>query len=336
MTPAGPSTTARSGPLIALEPLEPLDPLDIVQQRAARITAGQVHHAYRAQSRGPGSNVCEHRLSSVGNPSTLKIVCPDVGAQGLDEPHGSPVLHVIDYLAGRLNLGCLAKIRAFPESRPYPSQCMIPAGVNFSTGSIGIGTMASIGRTRAGRWVADRFTRGRSRLHVAPAGDTKLKEDVAWNAPTDPSAPLLDSVLRVVHLSCRTSAPVVPDVAAGRVATGNHDGASLTKMGAGDQGGRLAHTGRDRLVHGRSHNVDELVRDHGSPADLAGYRQGRPRGATLRSRTRPAPVQPDAPAHRHQFSRLGCPTSPSEHCGAAVALPKARTRCSGRTGWPRW
>ncbi|MAV15207.1 MAG: hypothetical protein CMG08_00120, partial [Candidatus Marinimicrobia bacterium] len=52
---------------------------------------------------------------------------------------GSPVFHAIQYLLGNLDKDYLTELRAYHGLQAYPSRTKDPDGVDFSTGSVGLG-----------------------------------------------------------------------------------------------------------------------------------------------------------------------------------------------------
>ena len=84
------------------------------------------------------------------------------------KPHASPVLHAIEYLLGRLDRSYLTRLRDFGGLQSYPSRTKDPFPVDFSTGSVGLGSAAPLFGALADRYVElARRRRDRRPLHLA-------------------------------------------------------------------------------------------------------------------------------------------------------------------------
>src|SRR3954447_11637486 len=104
---------------------ERLAVLDSVQRRVLWLATSIIHHANRVRETASGVKVGGHQASSasmVGIMTALyfeHLAAPDRVSV---KPHASPVLHVINYLLGRLDPGYLTKLRAFGGLQSYPSR----------------------------------------------------------------------------------------------------------------------------------------------------------------------------------------------------------------------
>ncbi len=84
------------------------------------------------------------------------------------KPHASPVLHAIEYLLGRLDRSYLTRLRDFGGLQSYPSRTKDPYPVDYSTGSVGLGSAAPLFGALADRFVADAARHlDRRPLHLA-------------------------------------------------------------------------------------------------------------------------------------------------------------------------
>ena len=136
------------------------------------------------------------------------------------KPHASPVLHAINYLLGRLERGYLETLRAYGGLQSYPSRTKDPDPVDYSTGSVGIGATAPVWGAIARRYL------GHHRLEAPPTGrqiallgDAELDEGACWEAIADPSVARLGEILWVIDLNRQSLDRVVPDIAAGQLAS---------------------------------------------------------------------------------------------------------------------
>ena len=135
------------------------------------------------------------------------------------KPHASPVLHAINYLLGRLEPRYLETLRQFGGLQSYPSRAKDPDPVDYSTGSVGIGATAPIWGALAHRYVAGHFDVPVGGRQIALIGDAELDEGACWEAIADPMVARLGEVLWVVDLNRQSLDRVVPDIAAGRLAS---------------------------------------------------------------------------------------------------------------------
>ena len=128
------------------------------------------------------------------------------------KPHASPVFHAVQYLLGNLDRSYLTTLRAFGGLQSYPSRTKDPDGVDFSTGSVGLGAAAPLFAAAARRYVDAHFgARPRSRF-IALIGDAELDEGNIWEAVADPATDGLGDVLWIVDVNRQSLDRVVPGV----------------------------------------------------------------------------------------------------------------------------
>jgi pyruvate dehydrogenase E1 component len=117
------------------------------------------------------------------------------------KPHASPVYHAVQYLLGNLDRSYLSTLRAFGGLQSYPSRTKDPDGVDFSTGSVGLGAAAPLFAAATRRYVDAHFgARPRSRF-IAIIGDAELDEGNIWEAVADPATDGLGDVLWIVDVN---------------------------------------------------------------------------------------------------------------------------------------
>src|SRR6201985_3186659 len=206
-------TTARRDELAVLE---------AVQNRVLWLATSIVHHANRVRKTPSGVKVGGHQASSASVVSIMTALyfrhlrAPDRVSV---KPHASPVLHAIEYLLGQLDRRYLTTLREFGGLQSYPSRLKDPVPADFSTGSVGIGATATIWSALAHRYVAGHFEVPQGGRHIALVGDAELDEGAVWEALVDPVVPHLGEVLWIVDLNRQSLDRVVPDIAAGRIAS---------------------------------------------------------------------------------------------------------------------
>jgi pyruvate dehydrogenase E1 component len=196
--------------------------LDGVQRRVLWLATAIVHHANRVRLNRSGVKVGGHQASSASMVSLMTALwfafleAPDRVSV---KPHASPVLHAINYLLGRLDREYLTTLRQFGGLQSYPSRAKDPDPVDYSTGSVGIGATAPIWGALAHRYVAGHFEVPVGGRQIALLGDAELDEGACWEAIADPMVAKLGEVMWVVDLNRQSLDRVVPDIAAGRLAS---------------------------------------------------------------------------------------------------------------------
>ncbi len=130
------------------------------------------------------------------------------------KPHASPVLHALEYLLGRLDRSYLTRLRDFGGLQSYPSRTKDPFPVDFSTGSVGLGSAAPLFAALADRYVEAHFGASTGGRFISLLGDAELDEGNLWEALTEPLARRLGNVLWLVDLNRQSLDRVVPGIKA--------------------------------------------------------------------------------------------------------------------------
>jgi pyruvate dehydrogenase E1 component len=196
--------------------------LEAVQDRVLWLATSIVHHANKVRATPSGVKVGGHQASSASMVSIMTALwfehlrAPDRVSV---KPHASPVLHAIEYLLGQLEPEHLTTLREFGGLQSYPSRLKDPVPADFSTGSVGIGATAPIWSALAHRYVAGHFEVPQGGREVALLGDAELDEGAIWETLVDPMVPHLGEVLWIVDLNRQSLDRIVPDIAAGRIAS---------------------------------------------------------------------------------------------------------------------
>jgi pyruvate dehydrogenase E1 component len=196
--------------------------LEAIQDRVLWLATSIVHHANKVRETRSGVKVGGHQASSASITSIMTALWfAHLRAEDRVsvKPHASPVLHAIEYLLGELDPRFLTTLREFGGLQSYPSRLKDPIPADFSTGSVGIGATAPIWSAIAHRYVAGHFEVPRGGRQVALLGDAELDEGAIWEALVDPVVPNLGEVLWIVDLNRQSLDRVVPDIAAGRIAS---------------------------------------------------------------------------------------------------------------------
>jgi pyruvate dehydrogenase E1 component len=189
--------------------------LDEIQHRVLWLATRIVDAANHERETGDGVKVGGHQASSaslVTAMTALYFAHLDSADRVSVKPHASPVYHAIQYLLGNLDRSYLTTLRAFGGLQSYPSRTKDPDGVDFSTGSVGLGAAAPLFAAATRRYVDAHFgARPHSRF-IALIGDAELDEGNIWEAVADPATDGLGNVLWIVDVNRQSLDRVVPGV----------------------------------------------------------------------------------------------------------------------------
>jgi pyruvate dehydrogenase E1 component len=189
--------------------------LDDIQRRVLWLATRIVDAANHERETGDGVKVGGHQASSaslVTVMTALYFAHLDAPDRVSVKPHASPVYHAVQYLLGNLDRSYLPTLRAFGGLQSYPSRTKDPDGVDFSTGSVGLGAAAPLFAAATRRYVDAHFgVRPRSRF-IALIGDAELDEGNIWEAVADPATDGLGDVLWIVDVNRQSLDRVVPGV----------------------------------------------------------------------------------------------------------------------------
>ena len=200
-----------------------LEMLGRLQQRVLWLSVYMVHYANFLRE-ASASKVGGHQASSTSvvtlltalyfrylRPSDLVSI----------KPHASPVFHAIQFLRGFLPKHKLAAFRQFGGLQAYPSRSKDVDGVDFSTGSVGLGAVAPIFGALVRDYVADHFgnQHGHPRVgwQIALVGDAELDEGNVWEALGEEFTRRLSRVLWIIDLNRQSLDRVIPDGRAQRL-----------------------------------------------------------------------------------------------------------------------
>jgi pyruvate dehydrogenase E1 component len=194
-----------------------LDALASIERRVLWLATRIVDYANRERPAQDGLKVGGHQASSASMVSVMTALYV-ANLQGADrvsvKPHASPVLHALEYLLGRLDRSYLTRLRDFGGLQSYPSRTKDPFTVDFSTGSVGLGSVAPLFAALADRYVAGHFGARTGGRFISLLGDAELDEGSIWEAIAEPSTRPLDNVLWIVDLNRQSLDRVVPGIRA--------------------------------------------------------------------------------------------------------------------------
>src|SRR6476646_2929200 len=117
--------------------------LQAIERRVLWLAVRIVDYANRERPKGDALKVGGHQASSASMVTLMTaLYLADLGAEDRVsvKPHASPVLHALEYLLGRLDRSYLTRLRDFGGLQSYPSRTKDPFPVDYSTGSVGLGS----------------------------------------------------------------------------------------------------------------------------------------------------------------------------------------------------
>ncbi|HZS14393.1 MAG TPA: 1-deoxy-D-xylulose-5-phosphate synthase N-terminal domain-containing protein [Candidatus Dormibacteraeota bacterium] len=189
--------------------------LEEVERRVLWLATNIVHHANRVRPNPSGVKVGGHQASSASVVSIMTALFFDfmrAGDRLSVKPHASPVLHAIHYLLGNLEARHLTTLRQYKGLQAYPSRTKDPDPVDFSTGSVGLGSVAPNFAALTERLVQAHFgvRDGAAPRYISLLGDAELDEGSVWEAVAEPALARLDNVIWIVDLNRQSLDRVVP------------------------------------------------------------------------------------------------------------------------------
>src|SRR5205814_8694510 len=137
-----------------------LEILDRIQRRILLLTTYKIHQPNFLRPDPGRIRVGGHQASSA-SVVTLLTVLYFYFLRPADrvsvKPHASPVFHAIQFLRGLLPQEKLSTFRQYGGLQAYPSRTKDPDGVDFSTGSVGLGAAAPMRCALVRDYLLDHF-----------------------------------------------------------------------------------------------------------------------------------------------------------------------------------
>jgi pyruvate dehydrogenase E1 component len=194
-----------------------VDALSALERRVLWLAVRIVDFANRERPKQDGLKVGGHQASSASMVTLMTaLYLADLRAEDRVsvKPHASPVLQAIEYLLGRLDRSYLTRLRDFGGLQSYPSRTKDPYPVDFSTGSVGLGSAAPLFAALADRYVDSHFAASTGGRFISLLGDAELDEGNIWEALAEPLARRLGNVLWIVDLNRQSLDRVIPGIRA--------------------------------------------------------------------------------------------------------------------------
>jgi pyruvate dehydrogenase E1 component len=190
--------------------------IDAVARRVLWLSTLMIHHANHDRPDVDGLKVGGHQASCASVASILATLHLDFlrpHDRLAVKPHAAPAYHALQYLMGNLDQHHLRDLRAYGGLQSYPSRTKDPDRVDFSTGSVGIGSVAPGYAALAEAYVAAHFGRQRERPRfVSLLGDAELDEGSVWESIAEPALDGLDNVIWIVDLNRQSLDRVTPGI----------------------------------------------------------------------------------------------------------------------------
>ena len=193
------------------------DALREIERRVLWLATRIVDYANHGRAKDDELKVGGHQASSASMVSLMTaLYLWDLRAEDrvAVKPHASPVLHAIEYLIGRLDQRYLTTLREFGGLQAYPSRTKDPFPVDYSTGSVGIGSAAPLFGALADRYIGSHFGTATGGRFISLLGDAELDEGNLWEAVLEPQTRGLGNVLWIVDLNRQSLDRVVPIIKA--------------------------------------------------------------------------------------------------------------------------
>jgi len=162
--------------------------LRALERKILWLSTWTIHHANHIRESRDGLKVGGHQASSASLVTLMTaLYCHVLRPEDrvAVKPHASPVFHAIQYLFGRQSREKLIDFRALGGAQSYPSRTKDTDGVDFSTGSVGLGVAMTAFASLVQDYVALKGMMGKTpRLGrmVALLGDAELDEGNIFEA----------------------------------------------------------------------------------------------------------------------------------------------------------
>ena len=199
---------------------EELCTLERIERRVLWLATYMVHHANHVRPSADSLKIGGHQASSASVVSIMTALYGMFlrpGDRIAVKPHASPVFHALQYLRGRLSREMLPRFRTLGGLQAYPSRTKDVDGVDYSTGSVGLGAVAATFGGLVRQYLMDRFDAPGGSRYIALVGDAELDEGNVWEAVTEEYTRRLGNVVWIVDLNRQSLDRVVPDGKAQRI-----------------------------------------------------------------------------------------------------------------------
>ena len=188
-----------------------------IQNRVLWLAIQMVHYANYVRENPDGIKVGGHQASSSSVVTLMTSLYFEFMRRGdmiSVKPHASPVYHAIQFLLGNLDEQYLKTLRGFHGLQAYPSRTKDPDNVDFSCGSVGLGSIAPNFAALVDEYLKTHLdSRDRpDRRYISLLGDAELDEGSVWEAISEPAMGDIANVLWVVDLNRQSLDRIIPGI----------------------------------------------------------------------------------------------------------------------------
>jgi pyruvate dehydrogenase E1 component len=161
--------------------------LQELERKTLWLSAYTIHNANHVRENRDGLKVGGHQ-ASCASIATIMTALYFAALKAEDrvavKPHAGPVFHAIQYLLGRQSREKLEKFRGFGGAQSYPSRTKDVDGVDFSTGSVGLGVAQTLFSSLVQDYIRakDWSRKGEQGRMIALLGDAELDEGNIFEA----------------------------------------------------------------------------------------------------------------------------------------------------------
>ncbi len=156
-----------------------------IERKVRWLSTWMIHNANHVRDNADGLKVGGHQASS----ASLSTIMTALYMQALRpqdrvavKPHASPVFHAIQYLFGNQTREKLENFRGYRGAQSYPSRTKDTDGVDFSTGSVGLGVAQTLFSSLVQDFLRARGWGGEEGKMVALLGDAEMDEGNIFEA----------------------------------------------------------------------------------------------------------------------------------------------------------
>jgi len=118
-----------------------------LEKKILWLAAWTIHNANHLRDNAEGLKIGGHQASSASLATIMTALYLDVMRpqdRVAVKPHASPIFHAIQYLLGHQTREKLENFRGYKGAQSYPSRTKDIDGVDFSTGSVGLGVAQTL------------------------------------------------------------------------------------------------------------------------------------------------------------------------------------------------